>query len=83
MTQFWMEGTPIKVWAEAGAPKRLVWHETVYPVAEILNHWRIDRGWWRLRVCRDYFKLQTSTGPVLEIFHDEITDKWYLRRLYD
>ena len=62
MTQFWLEGTPIKVWAEAGIPKRLVWNETVYPVAEILNHWRIDLGWWRLRLCRDYFKLQTSPG---------------------
>lgn len=83
MTHLWPEGAAVKVWADADGPRRLVWNETVHPVQAITNQWRLDQGWWRLRIWRDYFMIETSTGFRLEVYHDLITDKWYLQRWYD
>jgi len=83
MTHLWREGLSIKVWTEEGKPRQLIWNETVHRTATILNQWRIDRGWWQLRVYRDYFKVETSTGFLLEVYHDLMTDRWYVQRWYD
>jgi hypothetical protein len=32
---------------------------------------------------RDYFKLTTTTGLLVIIYHDLIHDAWFLQRLYD
>jgi hypothetical protein len=39
--------------------------------------------WWREGIRRDYFKLTTTTGLLVVIFHDLDTGDWYLQRLYD
>lgn len=84
MTQLWVAGLPIKVWVNAeDAPQQLVWNETVHPVRAVVKHWRIDRGWWRLRIRRDYFKLETTTGLLVDVYQDLMTNRWYLQRWYD
>ncbi len=84
MSRLWPNGIVIKVWADAeGAPRELIRRETVHPVAAISRRWRSDWGWWRLRVWREYFKVETQTGGLVEIYHDLMTDKWYLQRWYD
>ena len=83
MTQFWKQGVRVNVWAVDEQPRRIVWNERVHPVEDILNQWRTDRGWWRLRVWRDTFELRTTTGLHLEVYHDLITNRWYVQRWYD
>lgn len=84
MTRLYIGGTPIKVRIGAdGLPYELVWRETVHPVAAVTRRWRIHRGWWRDPVWRDYFKLETRTGALAEVYHDLNTNKWYLQRWYE
>ena len=49
-------------------------------VAAILNSWRIDDEWWREEISRHYFQVELQNGPVMTIFHDLVTSKWYEQR---
>jgi hypothetical protein len=41
-------GEPVEVRARAdGRPVRFVWRSRVYAVRAILEHWVINREWWR------------------------------------
>jgi len=43
-------GEPVNVHARAdGRPLRFVWRSRLYTVRAILEHWVIDREWWRTR----------------------------------
>jgi hypothetical protein len=84
MTHFWPEGEPVEVEADSlWTPVRLTWQGTVHPVETITDRWRVDEEWWRGRVWREYFTLITSTGLLMEIFHDLTADEWYVQRVYD
>lgn len=51
MTRLWVSGVLIEVALSAkGDVLRFVWEERVHPVQGIANRWRVDVGWWRLRV---------------------------------
>jgi hypothetical protein len=43
----------------------------------------IDEDWWSDPIRRDYFKLYTQTGLLVEIYHDLRHHTWYLQRVYD
>ena len=84
MTHFWQAGLPIEAQKDAeGLPTQLYWDDQCHPVQVITNHWRVDLGWWRLRICRDYYKVATTTGLLLVIYCDRMTNRWSLQRLYD
>jgi hypothetical protein len=84
MTPFWPEGQPITVRVdESNAPQRFSWLGAHHTVQGIANRWRADRGWWRKRVWREYFKLYTDTGLLVILYHDLLAGRWYLQRLYD
>jgi len=86
MSHLWLEGVPIEVFtSQALWPTRLIWERRLHPVLRVEDYWLADFGWWRsdTRVARDYFLLTTTTGLLLEVFHNLITDAWYLQRLYD
>lgn len=84
MTRLWVSGTPVEVHVTAEEIVRLfVWEGRRHVVQGVANRWRIDLGWWRLRVWRDYFKLHTTTGLLVILYHDLLTDRWYLQRIYD
>ncbi|MCZ7571729.1 MAG: hypothetical protein M5U01_24525 [Ardenticatenaceae bacterium] len=83
MTRFWPDGEPIAVAGDAENPRALTWQGRTHPVQGIANRWRVDEGWWHQRTWRDYFKLYTRTGLLVVIYHDLLTGRWYLQRLYD
>ncbi len=84
MSRLFGDSIPIEVQVLNGAiPKQFQWNGCRHPVQTIANHWRVDFGWWRLRIWRDYFKLQTTTGLLVTIYCDLTTDEWYLQMIYD
>ena len=84
MTLLWSSGVIIRVWCHPdGTPARMRWQGQGHGVQIIANEWRIDLGWWRLRIWRDYYKLLTTTGLLMIVYHDLLTDLWYLQRVYD
>jgi protein ImuB len=44
---------------------------------------RVDHGWWRERVERDYFFLETDRGAILWVFHDRRARRWFLQGRVD
>lgn len=84
MTYTWPEGVPIDVIADAlGTPHQWVWEGMTHPVQRILSRWRLDEDWWRQRIWREYFRLYTSTGLLVVIYHDFVQRQWFLQVLYD
>lgn len=81
---YWREGVPVQeVVSEQGVPIRFTWQGHVHPVQKIANIWQIDDSWWQQRVWQDRFKVITTTGLLLILAHDLVTDEWRLIRVYD
>lgn len=84
MSRFWADGLHITVVSDAlFAPVSFTWQTHRHMVATILERWRVDEGWWKRRVWREYFTLTTHSGLLVLIYHDVRTDTWRLQRLYD
>lgn len=84
MTRLWETSQIIRMTVDAdGVPLRFVWQDRTHPVQQINNRWRVDVGWWRLHIWREHYKLTTATGLLVIVYHDLLTDNWYLQRLYD
>lgn len=84
MTYLWPKGEVIAVQCDALAtPLVFNWQGRNHPVEGIAKRWRVDQGWWRKRIWREYFKLTTQTGLLVIIFREVQTGAWYLQRLYD
>ncbi|KPV54242.1 hypothetical protein SE17_04940, partial [Kouleothrix aurantiaca] len=60
-----------------------VWQGHHHVIADVLDRWRVDEGWWRWHVWREYFKVVTSTGLLTLIYHDVPSNTWRLQRVYD
>lgn len=52
-------------------------------VSETLKRWRVDQGWWKRPVEREYFQVKTESGAVCELYRNLLTGVWYLQRVYD
>jgi len=74
-------------------PKTFVWREQRYVVERIIKMWsdssrpdqrRRKHGWWERR-HRDYFRVQTESGEVWDIYRDRGGRRrlWYLSRRWD
>jgi hypothetical protein len=84
MTRLWISGSPITVQLDKlNELQHFIWKGANHPVDRIANQWRVDIEWWRIRIWRDYFKLATTSGMLVVIYHDLVNDEWYLQRLYD
>lgn len=84
MSRLWAAGEPIQVDADSsGWPQRIVWAGTQHRIDQISDHWRVDLEWWRGRIWRMYFVVVTTSGLLIELYHDLLADRWYLQRLYD
>jgi len=84
MTLLWPNGQLISVTSDGlAAPKTFTWQGRLHEVQQIAKRWREDQGWWSQRVWREYFKVSTHTGLLVIIYHDLLTETWYLQRLYD
>jgi hypothetical protein len=84
MTYLWPSGEPITVQSDTLiTPQVLTWQGHRHPVQIISKRWRVDQGWWRRRVWREYFQLATQTGLLVVIYREVETGQWFLQRLYD
>lgn len=103
MTPLWAEGQAITVEADDwGTPQRFTWRGVVHTVAEVVNRWRVDEGWWIVtsddsgekaapfstsgddgRVWREYFRLVTVSGLLVDVYRDISGGGWYVQRVYD
>ena len=71
----------VKVLAnDSGEPAVVTRNGKSCQVVAILNSWRIDDEWWREEISRNYFQVELKNGPVVTVFHDLITNKWYEQR---
>jgi protein ImuB len=41
--------------------------------------YRLDGGWWRQEIERDYFFLETRRGDLLWVYYDRTSNRWYLQ----
>lgn len=84
MTRFWPEGEVIEVESDSlWTPLSFVWQGEVHPVEQVNERWRVDEEWWRGRVWREYFILTTTTGLLVEMYHDLAAKTWFMQRVYD
>jgi hypothetical protein len=84
MSPFWPEGYPLELEAdEWWTPLCFVWSGENHSVEGIIERWRIDEAWWRGRIWREYFRLTTRSGLLVEVYHDLTTGDWFIQRLYD
>lgn len=86
---------PVEVQArEDGRPTRFVWRGRLYTVRSILDHWAVNREWWRetdpapAQPEFEYWRVEASAGRGLpvgtyELRRDVAADAWTLRRVVD
>jgi hypothetical protein len=84
MTRLWPDGQMIEVEADAsGIPQQFIWWGSSHRVETVAGRWRVDEDWWRVRIWREYFKVATTSGLLVVLFHDLEAGGWCLQRLYD
>ena len=86
---------PIEVQArEDGRPTRFVWRGRLYTVRSILEHWAVNREWWResdpvpAQPELEFWRVEASAGQGLpagtyELRRDVAAGTWTLRRVVD
>ena len=67
---------------EQGEPQSFVWRRRTHAVVSIVNHWRVDAGWYQ-RQERDLYIVMTDTHLRVLIYRDTITGTWHIQRKYD
>jgi len=81
---YWRGGDPVRnIEVINGVPQRFTWRGQVHEVNAIANVWRIDDAWWQQRVWQDHFELITTSGVLLILAHDLLSDEWRMIRVYD
>lgn len=83
MTYVWQSGAAVPVVCQDGQPVRFRWGKRQHRVQRIVQRWRVHTGWWDQPLWRDYFRLVTADGMLLTLYHDLLSDKWYVSELYD
>lgn len=66
-----------------GVPVSIVRNGRRVKVTAIYERWRLADEWWVKEVERDYFRVRTSVGIVLDIYRDNASNRWYLDRIHD
>ena len=86
MTRLWPDGESIDVETDVhGQPVRFTWQGHRHVVHRIRQNWQVDSEWWQPsgRVWRDYVAVTTAGGLLCVLFHDRLTDEWFLEKVYD
>jgi hypothetical protein len=87
-------GEPVQVQARRdGRPLRFVWRSRLYTVRAILEHWVINREWWREprdpgsepgQPELEFWRVEAAPGTgmppgVFELRRETVTGAWTLR----
>jgi hypothetical protein len=87
-------GEPVKVHARPdGRPVRFVWRSRLYTVRAILEHWVINREWWRIPAGDpgaeagqpelEFWRVEAAPGqgmtPGVYELRQDATGAWTLR----
>ncbi len=79
-TGLFVKPRPIEVIASIldGPPVVLFWQGKRFDVAECSEPERIETGWWQEEyVCRDYYRVETTSGAWLWIFRRLQDNGWF------
>ena len=88
-------GEPLEVHtSEDGRPARFTWRGRRYTVRSIMEHWVINREWWResdpvpAQPELQFWRVEASAGHGLppgtyELRRDVAANAWTLRRVAD
>lgn len=68
---------------ESGEPLSIGLDGARQKVLAIYERWRLEDEWWGKEERRCYYKIQTGRGLVCDIYHEMLTDIWYLARTCD
>ena len=68
-----VEGTPLTITRNGKAER----------VTRIYLRWRVSEQLWEQEILKNYFRVRTSKGLVYDIYHDTISNLWYLGSLCD
>ena len=82
MTRLLREHPSIDVELDAGGALVAISWAGRREVVEVCNRWRVEEGWWRQPIARDYFKVVGEHWLAL-IYFDRVAGSWHLERLYD
>ena len=66
-----------------GNPLAFVWDRESHVVRYVLLRWRTDTGLWVWRKWREYYRVVTYTGMIVEIYQDLVRQAWYVQRLHN
>ena len=66
-----------------GVPISFTWRGRKHNVVEIVERWRADAEWWRVRHWRECFTVATNTRLLLTIYRDLSRGEWYVQRIFD
>ena len=88
-------GEPVEVQTNAdGRPVRFAWRGRRYTVGLIIEHWVVNRDWWRepevvpVRPDLQFWRVEAAAGPGMpsgsyELRRDVSAGTWTLRRVAD
>ncbi|HEY1421670.1 MAG TPA: hypothetical protein VGG90_13295 [Candidatus Dormibacteraeota bacterium] len=48
-----------------------------------IARWKVETGWWKEPVVREYWKGLLNSSLLCELYHDLQHDQWFLERVYD
>ncbi len=69
-----------------GAPEWVLREAGWTRVEAVLEHWRVDVGWWRCDperpVSRDCWRLLLSDGVCLQLRRERRSGSWALERIW-
>jgi hypothetical protein len=86
MTRLFPEGEPIEVQpGPDGQPVAFSWRGVWHRVSLVCNRWRVGgETWWtHAEASREYWKLATADGLLVQIYCNTTTGAWLLARVYD
>lgn len=93
MARVYGEPVEVQTW-EDGRPARFVWRGRMYAVRAVIEHWVVNREWWRDPDVAPgqpemlYWRVEAAAGLGLpsgpyELRRDVAAGRWTLRRVAD
>ena len=66
-----------------GAPIRFHYEQQQHVIAQYWGLERIETGWWRQPVRRDYYQVETTTADCYWLFRALADGRWFLQGTFE